>query len=220
MHVMSCTCWQPSPVHTFGRQTAFSHPTGVPSILSAGCWPETAGLRQLVLTMALLWSCFAEYECKAGAAQRLAYPVVVAGGADSCTIHYLQNNKVRCTRPLLSRLQEQHRYGFPETLGLAQRVGAGELLLMDAGCELHGYSSDVTRTWPVSGTFSKHQREVYEIVLDTHRCAELLVPTEEERGLVEGTVQLPFLVALKGSAGMLRCVKLAIASSCMADELV
>ncbi len=52
-----------------------------------------------------------------------------------------------------------------------QRVQAGELLLMDAGCELHGYSSDVTRTWPVSGTFSRHQREVYEIVLDTHRCA-------------------------------------------------
>lgn len=55
--------------------------------------------------------------------------------------------------------------------GCMQRVQAGELLLMDAGCELHGYSSDVTRTWPVSGTFSRHQREVYEIVLDTHRCA-------------------------------------------------
>jgi Xaa-Pro aminopeptidase len=52
-----------------------------------------------------------------------------------------------------------------------QRVREGELLLMDAGCELHGYSSDVSRTWPVSGTFSVQQREVYEIVLDTHRCA-------------------------------------------------
>lgn len=40
----------------------------------------------------------AEYECKARGAQRLAYPVVVAGGVDSCTIHYLQNNKVAALR--------------------------------------------------------------------------------------------------------------------------
>ena len=44
---------------------------------------------------------------------------------------------------------------------------------MDAGCELHGYCSDVTRTWPVSGTYSKHQRAIYEIVLDAQRqCIE------------------------------------------------
>jgi Xaa-Pro aminopeptidase len=42
---------------------------------------------------------------------------------------------------------------------------------MDAGCELHGYSSDVSRTWPVGGVFNKHQRAVYEVVLDTHRWA-------------------------------------------------
>ena len=42
---------------------------------------------------------------------------------------------------------------------------------MDAGCELHGYASDVTRTWPVSGAFSARQRAVYELVLDAHRCA-------------------------------------------------
>ena len=51
-----------------------------------------------------------------------------------------------------------------------QRVRDGELMLMDAGCELHGYCSDVTRTWPVSGTYSKHQRAIYEIVLDAQRC--------------------------------------------------
>ena len=50
-----------------------------------------------------------------------------------------------------------------------QRVQSGELLLMDAGCELHGYCSDVSRTWPVSGTFNKYQRAVYEVVLDAHR---------------------------------------------------
>jgi hypothetical protein len=52
----------------------------------------------------------------------------------------------------------------------AQRVAPGELVLMDAGCELHGYASDVTRTWPVSGAFSRPQRALYELVLDTHRC--------------------------------------------------
>ena len=51
-----------------------------------------------------------------------------------------------------------------------QRVRDGELMLMDAGCELHGYCSDVTRTWPVSGTYTKHQRAIYEIVLDAQRC--------------------------------------------------
>lgn len=48
---------------------------------------------------------------------------------------------------------------------------------MDAGCELHGYCSDVTRTWPASGTFSAEQRAVYEVVLHTHRrCLEACRP--------------------------------------------
>lgn len=61
------------------------------------------------------------------------------------------------------------------------------MLLMDAGCELHGYSSDVTRTWPVSGTFTRHQREVYEIVLDTHRCVLNQQPFVQGRCLPAGT---------------------------------
>ena len=62
-----------------------------------------------------------------------------------------------------------------EPCNCVQRVGAGELVLMDAGCELHGYASDVTRTWPVSGAFSKHQRALYEVVLDAHRCGACLL---------------------------------------------
>ena len=50
-----------------------------------------------------------------------------------------------------------------------QVVRGGELLLMDAGCERHGYASDVTRTWPVSGRFTPEQRAVYEVVLQIHR---------------------------------------------------
>ena len=45
----------------------------------------------------------------------------------------------------------------------------GELVLMDAGCEYHGYASDITRTWPVSGKFSEPQRELYELVLRVHK---------------------------------------------------
>ena len=41
---------------------------------------------------------------------------------------------------------------------------AGELVLMDAGCEYHGYVSDITRTWPVSGQFTAVQRDLYEVV--------------------------------------------------------
>lgn len=41
---------------------------------------------------------------------------------------------------------------------------AGELVLMDAGCEYHGYVSDVTRTWPVGGQFTSVQKDLYEVV--------------------------------------------------------
>ena len=52
-----------------------------------------------------------------------------------------------------------------------QEVQDGEVMLMDAGCELHGYASDVTRTWPVSGKFTPEQRAVYDIVYQIYRCA-------------------------------------------------
>ena len=48
---------------------------------------------------------------------------------------------------------------------------AGDLLLVDAGCELDGYASDITRTWPVSGRFSGAQRDVYQLVLDSQLAA-------------------------------------------------
>lgn len=51
-------------------------------------------------------------------------------------------------------------------------VRDGELVLMDAGCEYHGYVSDVTRTWPVNGQFSPAQRDLHELVSATK--AELI----------------------------------------------
>ena len=83
-----------------------------------------------------------EFECRLGGAERLAYPSVVACGSNATTLHYFHNDEL--LRP-------------------------DEMLLMDAGASLHGYSSDLTRTWPLSGTFSPAQRDVYAAVLDVQQ---------------------------------------------------
>jgi len=77
-------------------------------------------------------------------AQAPAYTSIVAGGANACTLHYNVNNCL---------LKE------------------GDLLLIDAGCELDGYASDITRTFPVSGKFSAAQRDIYELVLVAQAAA-------------------------------------------------
>lgn len=85
-----------------------------------------------------------EYEFRRGGAQRQAYPTIVASGDNATILHYHQNR---------DRLRE------------------GDLLLVDAGCELDYYSSDVTRTWPISGRFTPEQRAIYEIVLSAQLAA-------------------------------------------------
>jgi Xaa-Pro aminopeptidase len=84
------------------------------------------------------------HEFRRNGAQSVAYPPIVAGGANACVLHYVFNNA-----PLRD----------------------GELLLIDAGCEFDGYASDITRTFPVNGRFSTAQREVYELVLAAQRAA-------------------------------------------------
>jgi Xaa-Pro aminopeptidase len=77
-------------------------------------------------------------------AQAPAYTSIVAGGANACTLHYNANNCV---------------------------LNDGDLLLIDAGCELHGYASDITRAFPVNGKFSGPQKTLYEIVLAAQLAA-------------------------------------------------
>jgi Xaa-Pro aminopeptidase len=84
------------------------------------------------------------YEFRRNGAQFPAYSPIVAGGANACILHYVANDAM---------------------------VRDGDLLLIDAGCELDGYASDITRTFPVSGRFTAAQREVYEIVLGAQRAA-------------------------------------------------
>jgi Xaa-Pro aminopeptidase len=78
------------------------------------------------------------YEFRRHGAQFPAYWPIVAGGANACVLHYSENS---------ARLED------------------GALLLIDAGCELDGYASDITRTFPVGGKFSGAQKDVYELVL-------------------------------------------------------
>ncbi|MBW7901101.1 MAG: aminopeptidase P N-terminal domain-containing protein [Rhodocyclaceae bacterium] len=94
----------------------------------------------------------AEYELEAelthefrrrGAAGH-AYTPIVAGGANACVLHYVENDRL-----------------LPD----------GGLVLIDAGCELDGYAADITRTFPINGRFSPAQKDAYEIVLAAQAAA-------------------------------------------------
>ncbi|MBI4755049.1 MAG: Xaa-Pro aminopeptidase [Betaproteobacteria bacterium] len=84
------------------------------------------------------------HEFRRAGAQAPAYTPIVAGGANACILHYVENDA---------------------------RLEAGDLLLIDAGCEVDGYAADITRTFPVSGRFSGPQRDVYELVLAAQAAA-------------------------------------------------
>ncbi len=73
-----------------------------------------------------------------------SYSPIVGGGANACVLHYVDNDAV---------------------------LEDGDLLLIDAGCELDYYASDITRTFPVNGRFTPEQRAVYEIVLEAQLAA-------------------------------------------------
>ena len=84
------------------------------------------------------------HEFRRHGAQAPAYTSIVAGGANACVLHYVENNA---------------------------RLNDGDLLLIDAGCELDGYAADITRTFPVNGKFSPVQRDLYQVVLAAQAAA-------------------------------------------------
>jgi Xaa-Pro aminopeptidase len=105
-------------------------------------------------------------------AQAVAYNSIVASGPNACVLHYRDNNR---------------------------QMNDGDLLLIDAGCEYQGYASDITRTFPVSGTFSGPQRAVYELVLAAQlACIDAVAPGRPfhayhevaERVLAQGLIDL------------------------------
>jgi Xaa-Pro aminopeptidase len=84
------------------------------------------------------------HECTIRGARHQAYPSIVGGGENACVLHYVTNDA-----PLRD----------------------GDLVLVDAGCELDCYASDITRTFPVNGRFSDPQRALYELVLEAQLAA-------------------------------------------------
>ncbi|MBI3900463.1 MAG: Xaa-Pro aminopeptidase [Gammaproteobacteria bacterium] len=118
------------------------------------------------------------YEFKKGGSQFFAYPSIVGGGANSCILHYTENN---------AELKD------------------GDVLLIDAGAEYDGYAADITRTFPVNGRYSGEQRAIYETVLAAQAAAITQVRPGKHwndphdaalRVLVQGLVDLGLL---KGS---------------------
>ena len=80
-----------------------------------------------------------EHEFALRGTRDIAYNSIVAGGENACVLHYTNNN---------------------------QQLHDGDLVLIDAGAEYQGYAGDITRTFPVNGTFSIPQAKIYQLVLD------------------------------------------------------
>jgi len=83
-----------------------------------------------------------EYVFGAMGSERVGYGSIVAGGVNACILHYVEND---------------------------QPLNNGDLLLIDAGAEFNHFTADITRTFPVNGTFTAPQRAVYDLVLDAEQ---------------------------------------------------
>ncbi len=115
------------------------------------------------------------YTFRRRGSQGPGYATIVGAGENATILHYIEN---RCA------------------------IADGDLVLVDAGCEYHHYTADITRTWPANGKFTPAQRKIYELVLATQKSAiELVKPgaTLDEihdhcvRMLTEGMIALGLL---------------------------
>ena len=119
-----------------------------------------------------------QHEFATSGARFPAYPSIVGGGHNACVMHYIENS---------------------------DKLRDGDLVLIDAGCELEYYASDVTRTFPVNGRFSAEQRALYDLVLKAQLAAIAQIKPGNHwnqphnasvRAFTEGLVELGLL---KGS---------------------
>ncbi len=123
-----------------------------------------------------------EYVFRASGSERVGYPSIVGAGRNATILHYVENNA-----PILD----------------------GDLVLVDAGCEVEGYTADITRTFPANGKWSAEQRALYDIVLDAQlraiRLCKAGVPfidihDEAVRALVEGLIKIGFITETRDAA--------------------
>jgi len=121
-----------------------------------------------------------EYAFKRSGAKAPGYTTIAGSGSNACILHYVTNDR---------------------------RMADGDLLLLDAGAEVGHYTGDVTRTWPVSGTFTGPQREIYDLVLRAQqevialvkpglpwtamheKAVEVLTQGMLDRGILTGTLE-------------------------------
>ncbi|CAD5105823.1 Xaa-Pro aminopeptidase [Zestomonas carbonaria] len=105
-----------------------------------------------------------DYEFRRGGAKMPAYGSIVAAGRNACILHYRENDA-----PLKD----------------------GDLVLIDAGCEIDCYASDITRTFPVNGKFSPEQKAIYELVLAANEEAfKFIAPGRHWNEAHEATVRV------------------------------
>ena len=83
------------------------------------------------------------YSCHKQGLPEVAYPAIVAAGANACVLHYTANQA---------------------------KIQSGDCLLVDAGAEYQGYAADITRCFPANGRFSPEQLAIYELVLETQQA--------------------------------------------------
>lgn len=123
-----------------------------------------------------------EWVWRAHGSPRNGYPSIVASGANACVLHYTENTDV---------------------------LADGDLVLIDAGCEVDQMSADITRTFPANGRFSDPQRAVYDVVLAAQHAALAAVrpgahirsPHEAARAVIaQGLVDLGLIPAEVGTA--------------------
>ena len=75
-------------------------------------------------------------------------------------------------------------------MAFTRQIQDGDLILVDTGCEYMGYTTDIARTWPANGKYSKSQKMIYEIVLRTHKiCLEKVKPYVKFRDIHETAVK-------------------------------
>lgn len=154
-------CRERYPLHAYERLAPLMHvlrmikqPEEV-ALIRKACWITEMGFRRLlgfIRPGVGEWEIEAEliHEFVRRGSRGFAYPPIIGSGANACVLHYVENNR---------------------------RCEDGQLVLLDVAAEYAGWNSDLTRTVPVNGRFSKRQREVYDAVLRVFRGAnEILRP--------------------------------------------
>ncbi|MCW3083077.1 MAG: family metallopeptidase [Bacteroidetes bacterium] len=112
--------------------------------IDISCLAHAELMRALIPGMAEYQAqAIAEYIFKKEGSEYVAYPSIVGAGENSCILHYETNRK---------------------------KMDGGDLMVIDAGAEYHGYAADITRTLPVNGVFSPEEKAIYEIVLEAQEA--------------------------------------------------